>query len=104
MARRSRGDASASLRAVPSSLEPTACHTCPPRAPLGPPALLAAVLNIPARPLEWTGDRTSEIYYREHDWSRIEQYARASMVMLAQVYLKMVGAPLVADEHIVLSD
>ncbi|GAB3771642.1 3'-5' exonuclease [Spirosoma horti] len=66
--------------------------------------LLAAVLNVPTRPLEWTGDRTSEVYYREHDWPRIEQYARDSMVMLVQVYLKMVGAPLVADEHIVLSD
>lgn len=66
--------------------------------------LLAAVLGVPCRPLDWTGDRTSEVYYREHDWNRIEQYARDSMVMLVQVYLHMVGAPLVADEHIVLSD
>ncbi|UHG91024.1 hypothetical protein [Spirosoma oryzicola] len=50
------------------------------------------------------GDRTSEMYYREHDWPRIEQYARDSVVMLVQVYMRMVGAPLVADEHIVMSD
>ena len=66
--------------------------------------LLAATLNVSSRPLEWTGDRTSEVYYREHDWPRIEQYARDSMVMLAQVYLRMMDAPLVADEHIIMSD
>lgn len=62
------------------------------------------VLNVPTRLLEWTGDRTSGVYYRERDWPRIDQYARDSIVMLVQIYLYLVGAPLVADEHIVLSD
>ncbi|QKZ11282.1 ribonuclease H-like domain-containing protein [Spirosoma sp. KUDC1026] len=66
--------------------------------------LLAAVLDVPTRPLEWQGDRTSEVYYREHDWPRIEQYTQDSVVMLVQVYMRMVGAPLVADEHIVVSE
>lgn len=66
--------------------------------------LLAATLNVPAKPLDWTGDQTSLIYYQDRDLTKIRQYARDSIAMLVQVYLRMVGAPAVDENHIVQTD
>lgn len=66
--------------------------------------LLAAVLNVPAKPLDMNGDETTFVYHQEHDLNRIRQYARDSISMLVQVYLRMIGAPLVDENHIVHTD
>ncbi len=66
--------------------------------------LLAATLKVPAKTPEWTGDQTSFVYHEDGDLDRIRQYARDSIVMLVQVYLKMLGAPTIADDHIVTSE
>jgi 3'-5' exonuclease len=62
--------------------------------------LLAAVLNLPTQPLEWTGDQTSLVYYQNKELLRIRGYARESIVTLVQVYLRLVGAPLVNEPNI----
>lgn len=66
--------------------------------------LLAAALNVPAEPLAWAGDQTSLVYHRDHDLSQIRHYTEQSVVMLAQVYLRIVGVPIVDADHVVFSD
>ncbi|MFD1142742.1 ribonuclease H-like domain-containing protein [Larkinella insperata] len=62
--------------------------------------LLAAVLNLPTQPLELTGDQTSLVYYQKMGLSKVREYARASIVTLVQVYLRLLGAPLVEEQRI----
>lgn len=62
--------------------------------------LLAAVLNLPTQPLKLTGDQTSLVYYQPQGMSRIREYTRESIVTLVQVYLRLLGAPLVEEQHI----
>ncbi|GAB3246597.1 3'-5' exonuclease [Larkinella harenae] len=62
--------------------------------------LLAAVLNLPTQPLELTGDQTSLVYYQKQGLKRVREYARSSIVTLVQVYLRLLGAPLVEEQRI----
>jgi len=62
--------------------------------------LLAAVLNLPTQPLKLTGDQTSLVYYQPQGMARIREYTRESIVTLVQVYLRLLGAPLVEEQHI----
>ncbi|GAB3333576.1 3'-5' exonuclease [Larkinella ripae] len=62
--------------------------------------LLAAVLNLPIQPLELTGDQTSLVYYQKKGLAKVREYARSSIVTLVQVYLRLLGAPLVEDQRI----
>ncbi|MFC5411324.1 3'-5' exonuclease [Larkinella bovis] len=64
--------------------------------------LLAAVLNLPTQPLELTGDQTSLVYYQKQGMAKVREYARASIVTLVQVYLRLLGAPLVEEQRITL--
>jgi 3'-5' exonuclease len=62
--------------------------------------LLAAALDIPGEPLPWTGEQTSVVYHQERNLDKIRDHARESIVMLTQVYLRMLGAPSVDADKI----
>lgn len=66
--------------------------------------LLAATLNVPAPPLDWFGDQTSFVYHRENGLARIRQYTENSILMLVQVYLRMVNVPIVAANQVTISE
>ena len=50
--------------------------------------------------LELTGDQTSLVYYQKKGLNSVREYARASIVTLVQVYLRLLGAPLVEEQRI----
>ncbi len=66
--------------------------------------LLAAALHVPAEPLARPGDQTTFVYHRDHDLNQIWHYTEQSVVMLAQVYLRMLGVPVVEADHVLFSD
>ncbi|GAA4449114.1 3'-5' exonuclease [Nibrella saemangeumensis] len=66
--------------------------------------LLAAILDVPAKPLDLTEEQVNLVYYGENDMNRIRQYTQDSIVMLTQVYLRMTGAPLLEENHIIYTD
>ncbi len=63
--------------------------------------LLAAVLDVSVDlPAESVEETTVAYHTKQPDLESIRAAARESIVALAQVYLRLIGAPLVADNHI----
>jgi DNA polymerase elongation subunit (family B) len=62
--------------------------------------LLAAVFNIPTSKNNIDGSRVNYVYHQEQDLPRISEYCRGDVVVLAQLFLKLKGYPIVADTHI----
>jgi len=69
-----------------------------------PLEVLAAALDLPAEPLELTGDQVSRVYYQDGDVDGIRRYAQSSLVNLVQVYLRLTGLPTIEPANIVRAD
>jgi DNA polymerase elongation subunit (family B) len=63
--------------------------------------LLAAVFNIPSSKNNIDGSRVNHVYHQEQDLPRISEYCRGDVVVLAQLFLKLKGQPLITDPQIV---
>jgi DNA polymerase elongation subunit (family B) len=63
--------------------------------------LLAAVFNIPSSKNNIDGSRVNHVYHQEQDLPRISEYCRGDVVVLAQLFLKLKGQPLITDTQIV---
>ena len=63
--------------------------------------LLAAVFEIPSSKKDMDGSQVNEVYHKEGNLDKISQYWRADVVVLAQLFLKLKGYPLIADSHII---
>jgi 3'-5' exonuclease len=63
--------------------------------------LLAAVFNIPSSKNKIDGSMVNSVYHHENDLERISEYCRADVVVLAQLFLKLKGLPLIADHQII---
>jgi DNA polymerase elongation subunit (family B) len=63
--------------------------------------LLAAVFNIPSSKNNIDGSRVNHVYHQEQDLPRISEYCRGDVVVLAQLFLKLKGQPLISDTQIV---
>jgi DNA polymerase elongation subunit (family B) len=63
--------------------------------------LLAAVFNIPSSKNNIDGSQVNHIYHTEKNLDRISEYCRGDVVVLAQLFLKLKGLPLIADTRIV---
>jgi len=63
--------------------------------------LLAALFNIPSSKSDIGGQDVTRVYYVEKDLPRICRYCREDVVVLTQLYLRLLGFPLVAEAHIV---
>lgn len=63
--------------------------------------LLAALFKIPTSKSDISGQDVTRVYYVEKDLPRICRYCREDVVVLTQLYLRLLGFPLVAEANIV---
>jgi len=63
-------------------------------------ALLTHILGIPTPKDDITGADVARVYYEEKDLERIAAYCRKDVVATAQLYLRLTGRELVAEERI----
>jgi DNA polymerase elongation subunit (family B) len=62
--------------------------------------LLAAVFDIPSSKSYLSGDQVTRVYYQEQDLASIKRYCTEDVVVLAQLYLRLHGMPLIAEHNI----
>ncbi len=65
--------------------------------------LLAALFQIPSSKDKIDGSQVNHVYYHDKDLERISEYCRADVVVLAQLFLKLKGYPLIADHNILMA-
>lgn len=63
--------------------------------------LLAAIFDIPSSKNKIDGSQVNYVYHREQDLQKISEYCRGDVLVLAQLFLKLKGYPLISDTHIV---
>jgi 3'-5' exonuclease len=63
--------------------------------------LLAAIFNIPSSKNKIDGSQVNYVYHKEQDLQKISEYCRGDVLVLAQLFLKLKGYPLISDTHIV---
>lgn len=63
--------------------------------------LLAAIFNVPSSKFDMDGSHVNEAYYKENALEKIAQYCRNDVVVLAQLFLKLRGYPVVSDSNII---
>jgi 3'-5' exonuclease len=63
--------------------------------------LLATVFNIPSSKNDIDGSQVNFVYHQEQGLDRISEYCRGDVIVLAQLFLKLKGYPLIADTHII---
>lgn len=63
--------------------------------------LLSSVLGIESSKDDIDGSQVYHVYYEEKDLQRIARYCQRDVAVLAQVYLRLTGQPILADEHII---
>lgn len=62
--------------------------------------LLAHILGIPSSKSDIDGSQVNEVYYREKNLDRITEYCKRDVAVLAQVFLKLQGMPLLNNSAI----
>jgi 3'-5' exonuclease len=65
--------------------------------------LLATIFDIPSSKTNINGSQVNYVYHKEKGLDRISQYCRGDVVVLAQLFLKLRGYPLIADANIILA-
>ena len=63
--------------------------------------LLAAIFNIPSSKNNIDGSQVNFVYHKENGLDRISEYGRGDVVVLAQLFLRLKGYPLIADANII---
>jgi DNA polymerase elongation subunit (family B) len=66
-------------------------------------SLLTHILGIPTPKDDISGADVARVYYEDKDLERIATYCRKDVVATAQLYLRLTGRALVADENIDLA-
>ena len=62
--------------------------------------LLAAVFNIPSSKDDIDGSRVATVYWNERDLNRIATYCQKDVLIVAQLFLRFRGEPLLKDTEI----
>lgn len=62
--------------------------------------LLATLFQIPSSKNKIDGSQVNYVYYHDNDLDRISEYCRADVIVLAQLFLKLKGYPLIAATNI----
>lgn len=65
--------------------------------------LLAAIFNIPSSKSDMDGSQVNHVYYKENNLEKIKNYCVSDVVVLAQLYLKLKGMPLLDENNIIRS-
>jgi 3'-5' exonuclease len=63
--------------------------------------LLAAIFDVPSSKNQIDGSQVNHVYYHESGLERIADYCRSDVVVLAQLFLKLRGYPVVSDSNII---
>ncbi|MEO6314808.1 MAG: 3'-5' exonuclease [Chitinophagaceae bacterium] len=66
--------------------------------------LLACTLGVPTPKDDIDGSMVGEVYWKEKDLPRIVTYCQKDVITVAQVYLRMQGETLIANENILVRD
>jgi 3'-5' exonuclease len=62
--------------------------------------LLATIFDIPTSKGIMDGSMVSEVYHQQGDLKKIAEYCMGDVVAVAQLYLKMKGLPIIAQQNI----
>ena len=62
--------------------------------------LLAAIFDIPSSKSDIDGSQVNYVYHKEQKLEKISEYCRGDVVVLAQLFLKLKGYPLINNSHI----
>jgi len=65
--------------------------------------LLAALFQIPSSKDKIDGSQVNYVYHHDKDLEKIAEYCRADVVVLAQLFLKLKGHPLIPDNNILMA-
>jgi 3'-5' exonuclease len=65
--------------------------------------LLATIFNIPSSKNNIDGSQVNFVYHKENGLDRISEYCRGDVVVLAQLFLRLKGYPLIADANIIVA-
>lgn len=65
--------------------------------------LLAALFHIPSSKNKIDGSQVNHVYHHDKDLEKIGEYCRADVVVLAQLFLKLKGYPLISEENILMA-
>ena len=66
--------------------------------------LLATLFNIETSKSNIDGSQVNAVYYKENSLNNIATYCRGDVIATAQVYLKLIGLPLVKSANIIQVD
>ncbi len=65
--------------------------------------LLAAIFNIPSSKSDIDGSQVNAVYHVENNLPKITAYCLRDVVVLAQLFLRLKGYPLIQSQHIVVT-
>lgn len=65
--------------------------------------LLAALFQIPSSKNKIDGSQVNYVYHHDNDLEKISEYCRADVIVLAQLFLKLKGYPLIPDMNILMA-
>jgi 3'-5' exonuclease len=65
--------------------------------------LLAALFHIPSSKSDIDGSQVNHVYHHDKDLRKIAEYCRADVVVLAQLFLKLKGYPLIPQNNILMA-
>lgn len=65
--------------------------------------LLAALFHIPSSKSDIDGSQVNRVYHHDKDLGKIAEYCRADVIVLAQLFLKLKGYPLVPQTNILMA-
>jgi predicted PolB exonuclease-like 3'-5' exonuclease len=64
--------------------------------------LLAAIFDIPSSKSDMDGSQVNYVYHHENNLEKISRYCRGDVVVLAQLFLKLKGYPVISDNNVVI--
>lgn len=65
--------------------------------------LLAALFQIPSSKDKIDGSQVNHVYYHDHDLEKISEYCRGDVVVLAQLFLRLKGHPLISETNTLMA-
>lgn len=63
--------------------------------------LLATLFNIPTSKGDMDGSKVNEVYYQQQDLKKIAEYCVGDVVVVAQLFLRLKGCPLLEARNII---
>ena len=65
--------------------------------------LLATLFQVPSSKKDMDGSQVNYVYHHDKDLGKIAEYCRADVVVMAQLFLKLKGYPLILENNILMA-